>query len=411
MSPLAVLLRYPDFGLLWIGQTLSLFGSTFSQVALPLLVLAIGGSAIELGTVAALGTGSYAVLLLVGGVIVDRNARRRVVLVIELSRGAVNLVIALLAFTGALAIWHVYIAAVVTGALSAFATPADNALVAEVMPRDQLTQANSWRSLSIGVSRIAGGGLAALVVSAFGPAIAIVVDAASYFINAGFVARVRAGRAPLGGRTGLWQSAREGFVPVWRSDWIRLTIVVFAFTNAVTGSLVAVVIPVVAAQRLGGALALGGFASGLAAGAVIAATIFTQVRFRHHRGAVAYLASAFGSVGLSAVPLTGNALGAIVGGLFLGIGSQVFTVIWNSSLQEIVPRDKIGRVTSLDWFGSLILAPIGNIAIAALATRIDPLVILVVGGLTVGTAKVGALLIPRLRDFEPEVVAAAALTQ
>lgn len=399
-SPIGILVENRDFGLLWLGQLLSSLGTSFSIVALPLLMLAIGGSSIELGIVAALMSASNLALLLLGGVLVDRLARRRMVIAIELVRALALGAVALAALTGVLTVWMLYASAVVTGAMIAFFTPASNALIAEVVPRARLGEANSWRALGLGLSRVVGGSLAALVVVVLGPAIAIGLDALSYLANAGFVRSVRAGQAAFGPRAPLLTSARAGFAAAWRSAWVRWTISIFAVTNAVTGALVQVALPLAAVAHLGGPIALGTFASASAAGTLLAAGLLTQLRVQRRRGVLAYVASAVGTAGLAVVPLGGSAAGAAVGGLLFGIGSQMFGIIWNTSLQQVVPGDMIGRVTSLDWFVSLLLVPIGNLAVAQLLVTVDPSVLMIAGGSMAAAIKLLALALPSVRDFD-----------
>lgn len=405
----SVLVRYPDFGLLWLGQTISLLGSAITQVAFPLMVLSMGATAVELGVTSAVITGSYIVLLLFGGALADRFARRRLLIAAEVPRGVVLLLLGVMALSGLLQVWQVMVAAILIGGLKAFSIPAANALVSEVVPREHLTEANSLRSMSLGLSSISGGAFAALMITVLGAPIALIVDGLSFLTNGALVSRTRASSAPTIRKESILTSIRAAFAYVRRSIWLRTTIGLWAFTNAVSGSIIIVGIPLIATERLGGAAALGGFASGLAAGSVIAASAFTRVRFRRYRGLVAYAASGIGNAGLILVPLTGDAVGALAGGLILGIGSQIYTIIWNSSIQEIVPKDKIGRVTSIDWFGSLALSPLGYVVLAALMTQFDKVSVLVIGALGAAAVKIAfGTLIPGIRDFEPEVIAAKA---
>jgi len=117
-------LAHRDFRLLWFGQTISAFGNAIFGVALPFQVLALRGSAVQLGTAFALSTGTSLVALLFGGVIVDRVSRRRVILASDLLSGVVVAAVAGLGLSGHLTIAIIYVAAVFFGAASAFYLPA-----------------------------------------------------------------------------------------------------------------------------------------------------------------------------------------------------------------------------------------------------------------------------------------------
>jgi len=398
-----VLVEHRDFRLLWIGQTVSWLGSAVSVVAVPLLLLSIGGTAADLGTVLALQSGSYLAVILLSGIVADRLARRPLIVVVDLVRGTATAVGAVLALTHMLTVPEVYVFAALFGAADAFFQPATSALLAEVLPRDRMQQANSWRSLSLGLARVLGGGLGALIVATAGAPVAVALDALTYFVSAALAAAVRAGTAPLAKPAPLIVTAREGVLVAWRSRWIRLTLLIFAIANVVLGPLPVVVVPLAAVLAPNSALALGAFASASAAGAITAAALLTRVQVRRARGTLAYVAAATSALGFTLVPLVGGTAGFAMAGFLLGSGNQVFGIIWSSSLQQIVPGDKLGRVTSLDWFISLLFLPIGALVVARAVEVVGPHAVLVAGGTGVSLVLLAALALPTLRDYGSEI--------
>jgi MFS family permease len=95
-------LRHRDFRLLWTGQTVSRFGNFIYFVALPFQILALGGSPVQLGLSAAISTGAMVTFLLVGGAIVDRLPRRRIILASDFASGCVVAAISVLGLIGLL---------------------------------------------------------------------------------------------------------------------------------------------------------------------------------------------------------------------------------------------------------------------------------------------------------------------
>ena len=77
-------LRHRDFRLLWTGQTISIFGNSLHQIAVPFQLLALGASPVQLGIGASISTAVSLVLFLYAGAIVDRIPRRRVILLCDL---------------------------------------------------------------------------------------------------------------------------------------------------------------------------------------------------------------------------------------------------------------------------------------------------------------------------------------
>src|SRR3972149_6101959 len=96
-------------------------------------------------------------LLLVGGAITDRFPRRIVMLASDVIRGADAALLAVLAATGALELWHVVVLAAVFGAADAFFYPAYTSILPEILDTDLLLQANALESAG-GPARGGGGG-------------------------------------------------------------------------------------------------------------------------------------------------------------------------------------------------------------------------------------------------------------
>src|SRR5215469_15719810 len=177
-------LAHRPFSLLWTGQTVSGVGDSVYQVALVWWVLVHTGSALAMGTVLICERVPALVLLLLGGVIVDRVPRVQLMLLSDALRGLLVGVVALLALTHTLAVWHVYVVSVVFGVVGAFFYPAYRAVVPELASSDLLPSANSLTSLSREATGILGPSLGAIMVAAGGSSIAFALDAASFFLSA-----------------------------------------------------------------------------------------------------------------------------------------------------------------------------------------------------------------------------------
>ena len=173
-------LRNRDFGLLWLGQAVSLVGDGIYLVAIAWLVLDISNEPTALGLVGLAWTLPMVAALLISGVLSDRFERRRLMITADLLRLVAIGTIAALALAETAELWQVIALVVVYGIGQALFQPAFSAVVPDVVPRDQLLQANAVRELMepLGL-RFAGPALGGLLIAVFGVGEAFVVDAAA----------------------------------------------------------------------------------------------------------------------------------------------------------------------------------------------------------------------------------------
>ncbi len=184
-------LREPEYLKLFLGQATSVIGSMFRIVALPFAVLAIGGSATDIGIVEAAGLIPLTLLVLFGGVWADRLPRRTVMLVADAVRTVLQLTAAALLVAGVAEVWQLAALQVGMGVCEAFFWPAYTGLVPEVVSPPRLQQANALQGLVSSGSVTLGAVLAGMLVAAIGPGWALGVDGLSYLVSAGFLLRLR----------------------------------------------------------------------------------------------------------------------------------------------------------------------------------------------------------------------------
>ncbi|MEM7129544.1 MAG: MFS transporter [Chloroflexota bacterium] len=388
-------LRTPSFALLWGGQSCSRLGDYLYEIGLAWWVLEKTGEAGAMATVLIFAFGPTALFSLFGGVAVDRYSRLWIMLIADLVRGATALVMGVLAISGLLEIWHVYILSLVFGIVEAFFHPAYTATVPELVSMDDLPSANSLTSLSIQGGRILGPPLGALMIALGGTASIFLWNGLTFFVAALLllpllqnqsIQSIHALRSsPQDNTPGLLDDFREGMRIVLGLPWLWLSILVFALSNATLGGPYSVSLPFLVDEVLGGKVQLLGLLYALFAGGyVLGGIAMGQMKRIPHRGRLMYggLAIAGLMILLFGLPigLVGLALAALVNGAMLEVGG----LAWTHSLQELVPRDKLGRIASIDNLGSLAFVPIGY-GIAGWATELfgPQQVFLVGGGLTV----------------------------
>jgi len=162
-APARPLSRNREFGALWVGQTISEFGTSLSAFAYPLLVLALTGSAFQAGLVGTVLASTTFVLRLPAGAWADRLDRRRLMLASDAGRALALVSIPIADLLGGLTVGHILAVAVVEGALGVVFGPAEAAAVRRVVAADQVRDAvarNQIRAQVAGLlGPIAGGAL------------------------------------------------------------------------------------------------------------------------------------------------------------------------------------------------------------------------------------------------------------
>ncbi|HEY9526337.1 MAG TPA: MFS transporter, partial [Anaerolineales bacterium] len=172
-------LRHRPFAWLWTGQTTSRLGDSLYRIALSWWVLEKTGSAVAMGTVLIFSQIPLLLFLLIGGVVVDRLPRIRIMFVSDVLCGLVVTFVAFFSWLELLEIWHIYIASILFGFVEAFFFPAYQAVIPEITPSELLTSANSLSGLSQRVTGIVGPALGATLVAAGGTSVTFALDALS----------------------------------------------------------------------------------------------------------------------------------------------------------------------------------------------------------------------------------------
>jgi MFS family permease len=409
-------LKHRPFALLWTGQTISRLGDSLYRIALAWWVLEKTGSAVAMGTVLVFSQIPMLLFLLIGGVVVDRLPRLRVMFTSDILSGLVIAFVAVFSWLDVLQIWHIYIASMIFGFVEAFFFPAYQAAVPQITPPEMLTSANSLNGLSQRVTGIVGPALGAALVAAGGTSLTFGLDALSFFISALCVFSIlRSNSEKVQNRSDAagndrsikdllkqgFIDLRDGFRLVMTIPWISITILIFGFINITEASPRAVAMPFLIKQDLGADVKLLGlFSSAASLGFVVGMIWLGQYIRLPRRGLLGYLS----------VMVTGAALlpfafklpvPILFSSMFVGgLSTSVFALIWTHTLQEMVPGELLGRVYSIDALGSFVLLPIG-FSIAGWATDlVGAQTVFLVGGLGTITLAALGLFHPAIRNLD-----------
>jgi MFS family permease len=201
--------RDGEFLKLWAGQAVSEVGSQISMLALPTVaILLLGATPFQVGLLAALETLAFPALGLFAGVYVDRLRRRPIMIACDLGRllalGSVPVAFAF----NVLTMEQLYVVALITGVGTVFFDVAYQSYLPALIPRGDLVEGNTKLQVTSSAAQMAGPALAGFLIQLFGPARAVIADAASFLVSVGSLWWIR---RPEPAPKPATESGRRGF--------------------------------------------------------------------------------------------------------------------------------------------------------------------------------------------------------
>jgi MFS family permease len=345
-------LRHRDFTLLWIGQLLSFSGSRMQTAAIlwhVSLLAAPGRKGIALGLVGAAQVVPIIAFAMLSGVVADALDRRKVMLVTQSVMAVLAAILAVLTFGGLRTVWPIYVLSALSSAAGSFDSPARQALIPNLVPREHLSSAISLNTLMFQIASVAGPTLAGLVIATAGIAWVYAFNAASFLlvIVVLLMMRYRQAAATAASRI-TWSAAKEGLRFVFAHPIVCSTMLldfIATFFASATALL-----PIFAQDILHvGARGYGWLYAAPSIGAVVAGVITAHTIDRiDRRGAVLlWSVAAYGAAtvvfGLSvSFWLTLLCLAGV------GAADTVSTVIRNIIRQLETPDELRGRMTGVN---------------------------------------------------------------
>jgi MFS family permease len=401
--------RHRDFRRLWGGETVSELGSQVSLVAIPLLAVRIlHASPFEMGVLTASSTAAFLVVGLPAGVWVDRLSHRSVMIAADVGRllamGSIPVAYAL----GSLGLPQLYAVALAAGVFTVFFDVAYQSYLPTLVGLEAVTEGNAKLSTSAQVAQVAGPSVAGGLVQAFGSAVAVTADAASFAFSAVAITAIRSRTPPLHvpERRGMRREIAEGLRFVWGHRLLRAIAATTATANFFGGIVTAIeivfLVRVVHVEPavIGLILACGG--AGGVLGAVTAARIAAWIG-----GARATIVGIACTAGMLLLPLSTTASAPwlfSVGWFISGFGAVLYNVNQVSFRQRLCPPALLGRMNATMRFIVWGVLPIGALIGGVLGQKVGLRPTLWVGAVG-GVSAIGWLLASPfvgMRDFPTE---------
>jgi hypothetical protein len=407
-------LRIRDFRLLWAGMTVSMIGDGVYTVAVAWQAYEIWNRPSALAAVGVAWSLPQVLLLLGAGVLSDRLDRRRLMIAGDLVRlGAIG-AIGALSILGSLTLARLVGLVAVYGAGQAVFGPAFSSIVPQIVPDDLRVQANSLaqfvRPLTLAlVGPVVGG----FLISWLGVGWAFVVDAATFVVSATAILamRTRAVAREELERPSAWRDLVEGLRFVRRRTWLWAAMVGGTISLLFTWGPWDVLLPYVVKNDLGGSASDLGIVYGAGGlGAVVVALAMGQRGRLPRRPITAlYLSWSLGMLLLAGFGLAVRLWQAMLVALVAEGAITLLMVIWTTLLQRLVPREVLGRVSSLDWLLATAGVPLSFALVGPAASVLGVDATLIGAGVLGAAVTLAFLLVPGAREPERDEALRAAL--
>ena len=298
--------------------------------------------------------------------------------------------------------WVFVALVVVFGAGDALFAPAFGAIVPDIVPAEQLVEANSLDQFVRPAARLVGPALGGALVAGVGAGYAFLFEAVTFACSFAALALMQARPHPPReeGPRSMLREIADGFRYARSRTWLWGTLVAAAFGNVV-GAALAILVPYIVKNLIhGSAGEYGLVVSAGAVGGLVGSFAISQLGFpRRH------ILLMLGAWGLGGFAIIGwAAVDAVWQGMLigfgLGVGASVGQVVWGTLMHTLVPRELLGRVSSLDWMVSISLVPLWYAIVGPVAQAIGARETILAAGLLGGTAPIAFLFLPGMRDTE-----------
>jgi MFS family permease len=358
------------FAWLWMGQTVSNFGSWITSNGLALTaVLVLHVTTFQMGLLAALGSVPALLFGLLAGVWIDRLPRKRLLILADLGRTLLLLLIPLAALYGMLRIELLYGVIVLLGTLTVFFEIAHKSFLPALIDREQLAEGNSKLEASSALAEIAGPSLSGLLIQAISAPFAIIFDALSFLFSAWCIGMIRVqepANPPIEKSQSIWKGMREGLQVLWQDGRLRALAISAGMRNFFGGAF-ATLYTIYVVRDLGVTpLMFGILVTMGGAGALLGALVAPWAARRFGLGKLLIASLLIDGCMTLCIPLAAGPMLVVV---TLLIASQLVgdccaalhSVNEVSLRQTVVPERFLGRVNASMHFIGTALGPIGAI--------------------------------------------------
>ena len=387
------LLQQRGLRLIFIANLVSMIGSGMNTAAVTWFILQKTHSEVSLSTLVILQTIPALLMLPFTGVIIDREDRRRLIIVLDALRGAVILSVAVLAFQDRAQIWHLYAMAAMVAAGFWMFWPTITALIQELTPEDEYVAANTMLLAGVQGGWMIAGAVVGFVYEHIHLGGVLLLDAATYAVSLTCYFAVRKGKVtvkPREASSNFVQELKDGVHYLrGKRDVILLGI---SWAIFIAGMLTQGITTAPLSDRIlhAGAKGYGWLNAGWAIGA-FTSTLYAPLFIKRLTGRRAVVvAMALLALSLSLAPLSPTLPVAVMCYAVMGTGRGLAGIAISSTMMEMVRKHFMGRVQNTFFFIGTFLQLAASLAVGAIAEHVSLVVAFGIIGILYGIAALTA---------------------
>ena len=350
----------PNFFILWQGQFVSVLGDVVYSIALGFWVLSVTGSTALMGTLMAASTLPSVLISPFAGVIVDRSDRKKLLILMDVIRGATIVFLALAAYKGFIAIWMVFVAGIILGVCGAFFSPAVSSSIPDIVPTSRLMGANSMMGMVQSGSNILGSSAGGFLFQLLGAPFLFLFNGLSFVISAVLNLFIKIPDIKRKTEQHFFADMKDGYKFIWEFRGLRHMLLLLSVLNFISSVAIILFLPLFEKTESLGAGRYGLAMAFLTGGMLVAMALTSMIKVAPSRRLAIFMFSAIlSSICFSVSALTGSfpVMCAIifVGGFFMA----TINVFIHSTIQLTVPQEMRGKVFSLVGMVASSLTPFG----------------------------------------------------
>jgi len=375
-------LNYRNYRLFFGGQSISLIGTWMQRIAMPWLVYHMTGSAFLLGVVGFAGQIPTFLLAPIAGVYTDKFNRYKVLLVTQIVSLIQALILAILALTGTIELWHIVTLSIALGCINAFDVPARHSFVIEMVEKkEDLGNAIALNSMMFNGARLIGPSVAGILLASAGEGICFLINAISYvFVISSLLMMKVEKKEARRKESNIMTDFREGLNYTFGFAPIKYLILLLALVSLL-GSSYQVLIPVFAKEVLHGGSDTFGFLMGASGFGALIGALFLASRVSVLKlGRLVPAATTLFGAGLIALSFINDFNFSVILMIIIGLGLMLQTAASNTILQTITDDDKRGRVLGFYTIAVMGTAPFGSLLAGYLAKVVGTPAAILIGG-------------------------------
>ncbi|MCB8918076.1 MAG: MFS transporter [Ardenticatenaceae bacterium] len=401
LATLAPALQSRDFRLFWLGQIVSTMGTSLQVVAEGYLIYQITNSTFWLGMVNFIGLLPVVPIALLGGVLIDRLPRRRLILATQAGLMLQALTFGLLVLSGRIELWHIILLYFLFGSLLAIDHPARRAFLVELVGPDELANAVALNATIYNFSSLVGYALSGLLIATIGVGGTMLANAATYTAPLLALSAIRLPDVRHDAAVKKLSAAMsEGLLTLWRQPVILAIISLMAVVGGLAWPVFGLM-PAYAEDVMGtNAVGLGLLLAAGAFGSVLGTLVTARLGGRQ-RGRALAAVSLLLPLLVMGVAYAPNMLAAVLCITGVGLALLVLQSLAITLVQVHIPDRVRGRVMSIYSMLHAGADTGGNMAAGWLAVYLGLPLALALGGLVALVYALGLLLLlPALRRLE-----------